>query len=139
MYLPSRLQKYCVTGRLLSFVMGLAASKGSSVRLTQTLRVPLNGLTNAMNFPSGEICAPEISGSPKKSSRSISGGRPFCCARAGAPSISKQNNAKITARNGFVLEDVYSIKTSFILSWLDTEISTKKQRDTSSPGSGFHD
>src|SRR6185312_6910447 len=74
MYLPSRLQKYWVTGRVLSFVIGLAASKGSSVRLTQTLRVPLNGLTKAMNFPSGEIWAPEISGSPKNSSRSIIGG-----------------------------------------------------------------
>jgi hypothetical protein len=61
-------------GRVLSLVTGLAESNGSSVRLTQTLRVPLNGFTKAMNLPSGEICAPEISGSPKKSSRSISGG-----------------------------------------------------------------
>src|SRR6266480_6096683 len=82
MYLPSRLQKYCEIGRLLSAVMGFAASKGSSVRLTQTLRVPLKGFTNAMNFPSGEICAPEISGSPKNSSRSIIGGCVPACPRA---------------------------------------------------------
>lgn len=32
-----------------------------------------------MKRPSGEICAPEISGLPKKSSRSMSGGSlPFC-------------------------------------------------------------
>src|SRR4026209_2998255 len=78
MYLPSRLQKYWLTGRLLSAVRGLAASNGSSVRLTQILRVPLKGFTNAMNFPSGEIWAPEISGSPKNNSRSIKGGAPFC-------------------------------------------------------------
>src|SRR5712691_2930934 len=60
--------------------MGLAVSKASSVRFTQMLRVPLNGLMKAMNLPSGEICAPEISGSPKNNSRSIKGGSPFCCA-----------------------------------------------------------
>src|SRR6185503_12904321 len=82
MYLPSRLQKYWVIGRDLSLVIGFAASKGSSVRLTQTLRVPLSGFTKATNLPSGEICAPEISGSPKNSSRSIIGGRPDAgCAR----------------------------------------------------------
>jgi len=76
MYFPSRLQKYEGIGRVVSAVIGFAASKGSSVRLTQTFRVPLNGFTNAMNFPSGEIWAPEISGSPKNSSRSIIGGCP---------------------------------------------------------------
>src|SRR5437867_12337347 len=77
MYLPSRLQKYAGIGRVVSAVSAFALSKGSSVRLTQTLRVPLKGLIKAMNLPSGEICAPEISGSPKKSSRSIMGGKPF--------------------------------------------------------------
>ena len=41
MYFPSRLQKYWVTGRLVSLVMSLAAEYGSPVRLTQTLRVSL--------------------------------------------------------------------------------------------------
>src|SRR5437868_7895064 len=84
MYLPSRLQKYAGIGREVSAVIGLALSKGSSERLTQTLRVPLRGLMKAMNFPSGEICAPEISGSPKNNSRSMIGGRPFGCAKMGA-------------------------------------------------------
>ena len=60
-------------GRFVSLVTRRAAEKGSAVRLTQTLRVPLNGLMKAMNFPSGESWAPLISGSPKKSSRSRSG------------------------------------------------------------------
>src|SRR5260370_39945109 len=76
MYLPSRLQKYAGIGRVVSAVIAFALSKGSSVRLTQTLRVPLKGLIKAMNLPSGEICAAEISGSPKKSSRSIIGAGP---------------------------------------------------------------
>src|SRR5258708_38773339 len=77
MYLPSRLQKYAGMGRVVSAVIGFALSKDSSVCLTQTLRVPFKGLIKAMNLPSGEICAPELSGSPKKRSRSIIGGRPF--------------------------------------------------------------
>ena len=81
MYLPSRLQKYAGIGRVVSAVIGFALSKDSSVPLTQTLRVPLNGLIKAMNLPSGEICAPEISGSPKKSSRSIMGGGVVCWPR----------------------------------------------------------
>src|SRR4030095_13253843 len=76
MNLPSRLQKYWGIGRV-SAVIGFALSNGSSVRLTQMLRVPLKGLMKAMNLPSGEIWAPAISGSPKKRSRSISGGSPF--------------------------------------------------------------
>src|SRR5438552_12296980 len=90
MYLPSRLQKYAGIGRVVSAVSAFALSKGSSVRLTQTLRVPLKGLIKAMNLPSGEICAPEISGSPKKSSRSIMGGKPFCCATAGRDATSSR-------------------------------------------------
>src|SRR5690242_1185395 len=83
MYLPSRDQKKVGMGRLVSAVMGFALVNGSPVFLTQTLRVPLNGLTNAMNVPSGEIWAPAISGSPKKISRSITGG---LCAQTGAAS-----------------------------------------------------
>src|SRR6266498_5446729 len=86
MYLLSRLQKYAGMGRFVSAVTGFAAPNGSSVFLTQMLRVLLSGLRKAMYFPSGEICAPEISGSPKNSSRSIIGG---CCARAAGGSISK--------------------------------------------------
>src|ERR1041384_4688871 len=80
MYLLSRLQKYAGMGRLVSAVTGFAALKGSSVFLTQMLRVLLSGLRKAMYFPSGEICAPEISGSPKNNSRSMSGGRCACVA-----------------------------------------------------------
>src|SRR6185436_8996045 len=64
-------------GRLVSLVIGLAAVNGSSVRFTQIFRAPLWGLRNPMYFPSGEIWAPVISGSPKNSSRSRTGG---CCA-----------------------------------------------------------
>src|SRR4029078_5081062 len=79
MYFPSLLQKYWVTGRLVSLVISFAAEYGSSTRLTQTLRVSLYGLRKEMYRPSGEIWAPEISGLPKNSSRSMSGGSlPFC-------------------------------------------------------------
>src|SRR5687768_605415 len=61
-------------GRFVSAVTGLAVSNGSSVRFTQMLRVPFKGLMKAIYFPSGEICAPEISGSPKNNSRSIRAG-----------------------------------------------------------------
>src|SRR5882724_12614777 len=97
MYLPSRLQKYAGIGRVVSAVIGLAESKGASVRLTQTLRVPLNGLTKAMNLPSGETCAPAISGSPKNTSRSISGGMPFGCAEARTGKMTSVRLAQKTA------------------------------------------
>ena len=74
MYLLSRLQKYAGMGRFVSAVTGFAALKGSWVFLTQMLRVLLSGFRKAMYFPSGEICAPEISGSPKSNSRSMTGG-----------------------------------------------------------------
>src|SRR5438093_13702610 len=77
MYLLSRLQKYAGMGRFVSAVTGFAALNGSPVFLNQMLRVLLSGLRKATNFPSGEICAPEISGSPKNNSRSMIGG---CCA-----------------------------------------------------------
>src|SRR5258705_1883191 len=99
MYLPSRLQKYPGIGRVVSAVTGFALSNESSVRLTQTLRVPLNGLTKAMNLPSGEICAPEISGSPKNSSRSISGGWPFVWAVAAMAEIGSSSAAQQTGAN----------------------------------------
>src|SRR5215468_7714208 len=82
MYLPSRLQKYPGIGRVVSAVIGFAVSKGSSVRLTQMLRVSLNGLMKAMNLPSGEIRAALISGSPKINSRSMIGAIPDFCAQA---------------------------------------------------------
>src|SRR5450759_1247351 len=40
------------------------------------LRVSFHGLRNEMYLPLGEICAPAISGLPKKSSRSIRAGCP---------------------------------------------------------------
>src|SRR5689334_1242589 len=82
MNFPSLLQKYCVTGRLVSLVMSLAAVQGSLTRFTQMLRVSLYGLRNEMYLPSGDICAPEISGLPKNSSRSMSGGSLPLCAGA---------------------------------------------------------
>src|ERR1700694_5832225 len=100
MYLPSRLQKYAGIGRVLSAVIGFAASKGSAVRLTQTLRVPLNGLMKAMNLPSGEIWAPEISGSPKNNSRSIRGGGPLGWAAAPSGKTASTSAAKNAAANG---------------------------------------
>src|SRR2546423_1840819 len=74
MNFPSLLQKYCVTDRLVSLVMSLDAVHGSLTRFTQMLRVSLYGLRNEMYLPSGDIWAPEISGLPKNSSRSMSGG-----------------------------------------------------------------
>src|SRR5450759_4807577 len=86
-------------GRVVSAVSGFAESKGASVRLTQTLRVPLNGLMKAMNLPSGEIWAPEISGSPKNNSRSISGGGPLGWAVAPNGKTASTNAAKKAAAN----------------------------------------
>ena len=85
---------------------------GSAVFFTQTLRVPLNGLINAMNAPSGEICAPAISGSPKNSSRSIIGG---LCAHTGAASATINRTESISKpineRRDWPIE---RINTSFV-------------------------
>ena len=70
----SRVQKKPGMGRFVSAVTRRAASKGSAVFLTQMLRVSLHGLRKATYWPSGESWAPAISGLPKKSSRSRSGG-----------------------------------------------------------------
>src|SRR5215813_11483035 len=78
----SQVQKYEVIGRFVSFVSGRALSNGSSVFLIQMFRVPSSGFRNEMNRPSGEICPPEISGSPKNSSRSRIGGGPDSFAAA---------------------------------------------------------
>src|ERR1700748_1443546 len=43
------------------------------------LRVSFHGFMKAMYSPSGESCAPEISGSPKINSRSMIGGRSAIC------------------------------------------------------------
>src|SRR5918993_3655600 len=93
MNLPSRLQKNCLGGRLVSLVSRRALANGSSARLTQMFTVPLWGLRKAMNLPSGEICAPEISELPNISSRSISGGIPFC-ASAVAPGRNMKDSAQ---------------------------------------------
>src|SRR5258706_7549949 len=84
-------------GRVVSAVSGLAESKGASVALIQTLRVPLNGLIKAMNLPSGDIWAPAISGSPKNNSRSIRGGMPFGWAVAPMGEIASSNAVKKAA------------------------------------------
>src|SRR5882762_5724208 len=88
-------------GRLVSAVSGFADSKGASVALTQMLRVLLNGLIKAMNLPSGEICAPEISGSPKNNSRSINGGWPFGWAVAATAENASRSAAEKTGANDF--------------------------------------
>src|SRR5215213_8498369 len=108
MYLPSRDQKYVGIGRLVSAVIGFALANGSPVFFTQILRVPLNGLTNAMNAPSGEICAPAISGSPKNSSRSIMGG---LCAHTGAASATSNRVESISRPRN---ERREGINTSFV-------------------------
>src|SRR4028118_130297 len=76
--LESRLQKKLGIGRAVSLVKTRARSNGSSAPFSQIFIVPLYGLRNAMNFPSGDIRAPLISGLPKKISRSIIGGKLFC-------------------------------------------------------------
>src|ERR1700735_884442 len=76
MYLPSRVQKNPAIGRLVSVVSSRAASNGSFTPFTYTLRVSLHGFWNATYFPSGESCAPAISGLPKMISRSMIGGSP---------------------------------------------------------------
>src|SRR5688572_14861009 len=92
--------------------MGFAFVNGSSVFLTQMLRVPLKGLIKAMKAPSGEICAPEISGSPKNSSRSISGG---CCAHTGAASARVMRTESISKPINDRLDRPFErINTSFV-------------------------
>src|SRR5712692_6338766 len=98
MNLASRLQKYAEIGRLVSAVIAFAWSNGSFVAFTQMLRVPLNGLRNDMNWPSGEICAPAISGSPKNRSRSMIGGRPPFAAVEGACAGARPADATSIAR-----------------------------------------
>src|SRR2546425_2115128 len=100
MNLASRLQKYVEIGRLVSAVIAFAWSNGSFVPFTQMLRVPLNGLRNAMYWPSGEICAPAISGSPKKRSRSMIGGKPavdVAAARAACAHTGTDASGSVTA------------------------------------------
>src|SRR3990172_5919244 len=80
MYLLSRLQKKAATGRFGSVVTRRALSYGSPVFFTHTFRVSVHGLRKAVHFPSGESWAPAISGVPKKSSRSTSGGAPLAAA-----------------------------------------------------------
>src|SRR6185369_13634293 len=121
-------------GRLVSAVMGLALVNGSDVFFTQTLRVPLKGLRKAMKAPSGEIWAPAISGSPKKSSRSITGG---LCAHTGAASAmsnrAESKSKPITERRDWPIE---RINTSFVefLMGSDTQI---EEPSTQSGPAGF--
>ena len=70
---------YVIDGKMIGgfALVAWPAEYGSSVFLTQMLRVLFHGLRNAICLPSGDMRALEISGSPKNSSRSSSGG---CCA-----------------------------------------------------------
>src|ERR1700722_3396374 len=88
MYLPSRVHRNPATGRAVSVVMRRAELNGSAVCLTQMLRVPFQGFTKARYLPSGESWAPDISGSPNKSSRSIMGGRAIGGTGIRAPKLS---------------------------------------------------
>ena len=76
MYLLSRLQKNAGIGRRVSSVSRFACANGSATPFTQMFIVPFHGLRNAMCLPSGEIVPVAISGLPKNSSRSMSGGSP---------------------------------------------------------------
>src|SRR5580704_12427996 len=80
MYFPSRLHNQVPIGRLVSVVSSLAELKGSAVFFTHKFRVSFHGLMKARYSPSGEICAPVISGFPNNSSRSISPGVKELCA-----------------------------------------------------------
>src|SRR5437899_4891399 len=113
----SRLQKYWLIGRLVSAVIGRALSNASSARFTQMLRVPLNGFRNEMNRPSGEICAPAISGSPKKSSRSMIGGTPLAAVCACAEQIETTTYARASAteRKRFDMQNSCDVKKSDII------------------------
>src|SRR5262245_32295445 len=93
MNLPSRLQKNDGIGRFVSSVSGMAALKGSVARLTQMLRVSLYGLIKAINCPSGESCAPDISGFPNSNSRSIKGA--FCAYPMVANKLNKINETEL--------------------------------------------
>src|ERR1700683_800041 len=75
MNLESRVHRKPATGRAVSVVIRRAELKGSSVFFTQIFLVSFQGFRNARYRPSGESWAPEISGLPNNSSRSISGGR----------------------------------------------------------------
>src|SRR3954452_4124698 len=106
MYFPSLLQKYWVTGRLVSLVMSFAAVYGSLMRLTQTLRVSLYGLRKETYRPSGETWAPEISGLPKNISRSMSG------AALPAWAASNAGAAKAIATVSILRRDTIFMRTS---------------------------
>ena len=86
-------------GRFVSAVTRRAASKGSAVFLTQMLRVSLQGLRKATYWPSGESWAAEISGLPKNSSRSRTGGGAAAAAPATRPKASARH-ARRAVRTG---------------------------------------
>src|ERR1700722_20411596 len=79
MNLESRVHRKPATGRAVSVVIRRAELNGWSVFFTQIFLVSVQGLRNARYRPSGESCAPEISGLPNNSSRSMSGGRLCIC------------------------------------------------------------
>jgi hypothetical protein len=77
-------------------------SYGSPVFFTQTFRVSFQGFRKAVHFPSGESWAPAISGLPKKSSRSRSGGSPFGAGAAADTAIgtARADASRSRARRG---------------------------------------
>src|SRR5580698_9288819 len=97
MYLLSCVQKNPATGRLLSVVINRAALKGSLTPFTYTFRVSFQGFKNAIYWPFGDNSAAAISGLPKITSRSISGGRPadfVSCAPAAKTSGKRHNKTR---------------------------------------------
>src|SRR5258708_10489715 len=80
MYFPSRLHNQGPMGRFVSVVTSQAQLNGAWDFFTHRLRVSFQGLMKAMYLPSGEICAPVISGFPNNSSRSMRAGADESCA-----------------------------------------------------------
>src|ERR1700730_6024011 len=97
MYFPSRLHIQVPIGRFVSVVNSLAELNGSSVFLTHKFRVFFHGLMNARYSPSGETCAPVISGFPNNSSRSIS----TCAEEPCAPSVEARGASSKIVENSF--------------------------------------
>src|ERR1700683_2930209 len=94
MYLLSRVHRNPATGRAVSVVMRRAELNGSEICFTQMLRVSFQGLRKAMYLPSGESWAPDISGSPNSSSRSISRGSSGICSKLADLLVSSQRYAR---------------------------------------------
>src|SRR3954449_5775736 len=107
MDLASRVQKKPAMGRLVSVVSRRAEANGSATFFTQTFRVSFHGFRNATYLPSGDSCAPAISGLPNRSSRSINGGSPwdaFAGALFWAETVATRKSVEMVIENSFFME-----------------------------------